>query len=208
MKTTATNKVDAVKPVCNELSEARNKHTGETESEKESRIAKAFGIKSEQPGKATPRPLEWQRLGVCAMDTAGLLIADPCYVIKQGDRDDLEIQDYSQWVSCEDEILRLNFKRGHEGAGVIVHSPNGDGSVDICGEVDDNGRIRSVYFSFDGEEPISRAEHAALVAALDKINAIVKEGVIHRSETGKPQWSAFDEIRNIIAAVRGGKAGS
>ena len=52
------------------------------------------------------------------------------------------------------------------------------------------------------------AEHAALVAALDKINAIVKEGVIHRSETGKPQWSAFDEIRNIVAAVRGGKAGS
>jgi hypothetical protein len=51
-------------------------------------------------------------------------------------------------------------------------------------------------------------EHAALVGALDKINAITKAGVIHRSETGKPQWSAFDEIRNIVAAVRGGKAGS
>jgi hypothetical protein len=97
------------------------------------------------------------------MDTAGLLIADPCYVIKQGDRNDLEIQDYSKWVACKDEILRLKFKRGHEGAGVIVHSPNGDGSVDVCGEVDSDGAIRSVYFSFDGTEPISRAEHNTLI---------------------------------------------
>ena len=146
--------------------------------------------RSEYPARQRRRPLEWQRLGVCAMDTAGLLIADPCYVIKQGDRDDLEIQDYSQWVSCEGEILRLNFKRGHEGAGVIVHSPNGDGSVDICGEVDDNGRIRSVYFSFDGEEPISRAEHAALV---DCKNALKQTLKCLERYVEMPQWDMNDE---------------
>ncbi len=49
------------------------------------------------------------------------------------------------------------------------------------------------------------AEHAALVGALVKIEAIVKDGVIHRHETGKPQWSAFDEIKKIVAAIKGGK---
>jgi hypothetical protein len=47
-------------------------------------------------------------------------------------------------------------------------------------------------------------QRADLLAALEKIDRIVFDGVIHRSETGKPQWSAFDEIKKIIAAAKGG----
>lgn len=47
---------------------------------------------------------------------------------------------------------------------------------------------------------IDNQTHAPeLLAALDKIAEIAAAGVIHRNETGKPQWSAFDEIKSIIA---------
>ena len=42
-----------------------------------------------------------------------------------------------------------------------------------------------------------------LLAALGKISSIVSAGVISRSEPGKPQWSAFDEIKKILAGVKG-----
>jgi hypothetical protein len=98
---------------------------------------------------------EWKPIGECAMDTAGLLIADPCYVIHQEGRDPktLEIHDYNQWVASKDEVTNLRFKRGHEGAGVIVHSPNGDGCVTVWGKIDEQGCVRAVYFSFDGKPP-------------------------------------------------------
>jgi hypothetical protein len=107
------------------------------------------------PNNKTSTPLKWKPLGICGMDTAGLLIADPCYVIHQKDRDPktLEIHDYSAWITCKKEWLPLKFQRGHEGAGIIVHSPNGDGSVTVYGQIDDQGAVRAVYFSFDGKEP-------------------------------------------------------
>lgn len=40
-----------------------------------------------------------------------------------------------------------------------------------------------------------------LLAALESIVAISSAGVIHRNETGKPQWSALDEITKIVGAA-------
>lgn len=99
----------------------------------------------------------WKLLGVCGMDTAGLLICDPCYVIPSGHQppgqQQLEVHDYNAWVSCTKEYLPIAYRRGHEGAGLIVHSPHGDGSVEVYGRVDKEGRIHAVYFSFDSEKP-------------------------------------------------------
>lgn len=101
----------------------------------------------------------WQIVGICAMDTAGLLIADPCYVMNQSGQnpDSLEINDYSKWIASKDEVTKLNFKKGHEGAGIIFHSPHGDGCVDVWAKIDGNGGVRSVFFSFDGEKPEANA---------------------------------------------------
>lgn len=104
---------------------------------------------SEHQAKIT----KWKRLGECAMDTAGLLIADPCYVIPDGHRSPREIDNYDEWVNCREEVLAIPFKRGHEGAGLIVHSPNGDGTVQVWGKVDAAGRVRAVFFSFDNHKP-------------------------------------------------------
>jgi hypothetical protein len=138
MKTTATKKVQMVKPVCNDL--------------------------SEQTGKATPRPWAAHSGNIYARKPALLKgLAEREVLIAR--RDDKTIHDDKN----------ISIEEMHANAALIVKAVN----------------------SYD-----------ALVAALDKINAIVKEGVIHRNETGKPQWNAFDEIRNIVAAVRSGKAGS
>ena len=40
-----------------------------------------------------------------------------------------------------------------------------------------------------------------LLAALEQLKALAEEGVIHRNETGKPQWSLTDEIKNITRAA-------
>lgn len=51
--------------------------------------------------------------------------------------------------------------------------------------------------------PSLLAELERVKAALNQIAAIAEAGVIHRSETGKPQWSAFTEIKSIIAKAKG-----
>jgi len=104
---------------------------------------------------AASKQTRWEIIGECGMDTAGLLIADPCYVMHQEGRDPatLEINDYKKWIVSKEEVTKLKFKRGHEGAGLIVHSPHGDGCVSIWGKLDAKNRVRSVFFSFDGETP-------------------------------------------------------
>lgn len=47
-----------------------------------------------------------------------------------------------------------------------------------------------------------------LVTALEQIAAIAAAGVVHRHETGKPQWCAFDEQTKIaLAAIAKAKEG-
>ena len=50
--------------------------------------------------------------------------------------------------------------------------------------------------------------HDALLAALEAVLKTCEDGVIHRHETGKPMWSAFDHMKTItraaIAKAKGG----
>ena len=46
-------------------------------------------------------------------------------------------------------------------------------------------------------------KNSELVDALGKISNIVSAGVVYRSESEKPQWNAFDEIKKILAGVKG-----
>lgn len=42
-----------------------------------------------------------------------------------------------------------------------------------------------------------RLENQRLRTALNEVVQTCEAGVIHRSETGKPQWSAFSHLTNI-----------
>jgi len=48
-----------------------------------------------------------------------------------------------------------------------------------------------------------RAINAELVAALEAIKGIAAEGVLSRSCTGQPTWTAFGAIKEIIAKAKG-----
>lgn len=98
---------------------------------------------------------KWKMIGVCAMDTARLLIADPCYVIddKRDKRGSQEINDYMKFTSAEEEHFEIPFRMGHAGAGIMIHSPYGDGSVNVYGLIQENGSVSAVFFSFDGKKP-------------------------------------------------------
>jgi hypothetical protein len=102
---------------------------------------------------------KWTRIGIAAMDTASLLITDPCYVIPDSPSDEVEIpKRYPDAYPTDGQHSKqLCFRRGHAGAGIVVSSPHGDGTVDVWAKLDGKGKVRAVFFSFDGEMPTIRA---------------------------------------------------
>lgn len=111
---------------------------------------------------ADAKKTRWKIIGVAGMDTATLMIHDPCYSLPYGPKSgekDFEITDRKAVYDTmkkdgvEGHFGQINFLRGHAGAGVIIHSPHGDGSVTIYGKLDAKNRVRAVFFSFDGDEP-------------------------------------------------------
>lgn len=110
---------------------------------------------------AAAKQTRWEIVGQCGMDTARLLIADPCYIVPPaGAQRDREINDYdalSPMTGWKDGVCtshaQINYKRGHPGAGLLIDSPHGDGTVTIYAKLDAKNRVRAVFFSFDGEKP-------------------------------------------------------
>jgi hypothetical protein len=198
MKTTATKKVQAVKPVCNDL--------------------------SEQQDKATPRPFYMECDGnevyivdhanndrLCTVEgiTNGTR-RNNAMIIIDGLKSRRELAELKAELalSCSDNEKAIIGVRRLESQSAQVKAEHA-----ALRAVAGAAELAERAWAGDGVQ-MSTAIDAILIAqkqlaALDKINAIAQAGVIHRSETGKPQWSAFDEIKNIVAAVRGGKvAGS
>ena len=110
---------------------------------------------------AAAKVKRWQVLGVAGMDTASLLISDPCYSLPytaDHKESDLEIRSRKEvYDTCgkkgeEAHYGQVNYRKGHPGAGVIVHSGS-DGEVTVYGLLDGLDRVCSVFFSFDGELP-------------------------------------------------------
>jgi len=101
------------------------------------------------------RQTRWELVGICEMDTARLLLSDPCYCLDDpsGPRGEQEIADYRVFTPDTSEVLAIPFRRGHMGAGIMFHSPHGDGAVEVWAKLDAKNRVRSVFFSFDGEKP-------------------------------------------------------
>ena len=46
-----------------------------------------------------------------------------------------------------------------------------------------------------------RAENERLRKALEVVLKTCEDGVIHRSETGKPRWSAFEHMKTVSRAA-------
>ena len=104
--------------------------------------------------------LRWQQIGICGIDAGMLLIHDPCYTLPK-DKPEFTYDDCCKCGSKPGGIdaMQLNYLRGHAGAGVVVHSPHGDGTVVVWAKLDAKNRVRAVFLSFDGEIPPTDEPH-------------------------------------------------
>lgn len=145
----------------------------------EAEIARLRALVAATQANLTIPTYRWEPLGKCAMDTAGLIIADPCYVVPQTltskpSPDDVAPQFSRQEIRTAQgsdqpdgepaqTFAQLNFRLGHPGAGVYVSSLFGDGTVTVWGKLVKMGdwsgsgatrdRVTAVFFSFDDQTP-------------------------------------------------------
>src|SRR5208283_730894 len=92
--------------------------------------------------------LRWQPVGICGMDTAQLLITDPCYTLGHTVVNEAQFT-YKDCCGSYDpkelpphaiDARQLNFLSGNAGAGIVVHSPHGDGTVKVWAKLDAKNR--------------------------------------------------------------------
>ena len=92
---------------------------------------------------------KWEQVGVIGIDAGMCWIGDPCYVLANDSShrfkmpwtkfcDLLDDEDTQQW----------NYKLGHPGLGVTVHTGCGDGEYPVFVKRDENGSIAEVKVVF------------------------------------------------------------
>lgn len=93
----------------------------------------------------TNKPREIKSIGQVGVDTARLLIIDPCYLDQLPDDADIGPDEYNF-------SKQLNFPAGHSGLGVVVSTGWGDGTYEVEAETfqDDDGftRVRKITIQF------------------------------------------------------------
>lgn len=102
--------------------------------------------------------MSWERVGSAGVDAGIILIADPCYVIRDpGDPPYAPFQNYGQLM---DEIDKQDKEKGGNrvypmpGAlGVVVGGFGGDGVYPVYVQRDETGRVIAATIRFDGREP-------------------------------------------------------
>lgn len=94
-----------------------------------------------------------KQIGVAAVDSGQLMIADPCYLKDwtntDFDPDNAKDGEFSYNGACKATLSKqaagqLNFKMGHAGAGVVFASGYGDGCYPVFATYNDEGRIIKV----------------------------------------------------------------
>lgn len=115
---------------------------------------------------------ERKLIGYCGVDSGQIMLTDPCYVKDFVDDDAFSVvgdlnaacrlpardsYPYSYGGACGascnlDRGGQLAYKKGHDGAGVVVSSGFGDGFYPVYAEYEDTGfmgvRVKSVTIEF------------------------------------------------------------
>ena len=84
-----------------------------------------------------PPQMKWIYMGMVAVDSAQLMIGDPCYFIGKDSDVNKTYSDYGDFFarsnSDDPYSTIIPFSRGHEGAGVAMHTTYGDGCYPVYG---------------------------------------------------------------------------
>jgi len=108
----------------------------------------------------------WEFVGQIGVDSAQLLLTDPCNIVNEWGSNSLEesdlenlpeswedAQDFDYAGCCRaassgDMAGQLKYRRGHAGAGVCLTTGYGDGLYNVMVKRTKNGRIASVRINF------------------------------------------------------------
>jgi len=94
--------------------------------------------------------MEWEKVGDVGVDAGGILICDPCYAV--GDEPQLPHPWKAfcdAWFAAEEHgVAQFPFRRGHEGAAIVVQSGVGDGFYPVFVKRDKSGRVAAVKVEF------------------------------------------------------------
>ena len=95
---------------------------------------------------------ERKLFGHIGVDSGLVWIGDPCYVLIDQHNFKKKIMTYQQLLEkFSGEYTSYDYSVGHEGLGVCIHSPIGDGTYPVYGILDNEKRIKGVYIEFTEE---------------------------------------------------------
>ncbi len=90
--------------------------------------------------------MDYEQIGVCAVDTGRLCLADPGYLRDPEEYAEFEKQEGD---NVSQEAQQLQFKLGHDGLGVIIGSFGGDGCYPVFVKKNANGLVREILVKFN-----------------------------------------------------------
>lgn len=90
----------------------------------------------------------FELVGYCGVDTATIIIGDPCNVCFDS-KNMFENMDVKQQ---QPYICQINYEAGHPGAGVLLSSGYGDGYYPVYIRKNEDDRIVEVRILFDEDE--------------------------------------------------------
>jgi len=103
-------------------------------------------------------------VGHVGVDSGQVMICDPCYIDSEWKKEEFKgdnkpTENFSYPACCDLTIKsprfgQLNYKMGHPGVGVVSSSGYGDGLYPVYAEINEHGRIKSLFIEFidDSEE--------------------------------------------------------
>jgi hypothetical protein len=89
-------------------------------------------------------------IGHIGVDAGMCWFGDPSYIMKKKDDSEPEVS-YQQILknfNYPATHKSFDFKKGHEGAGVVVRSGHGDGRYPVTAKINDRGIVESVTVTF------------------------------------------------------------
>ena len=97
-------------------------------------------------------------LGSISVDSGTVFIGDPCYLRDEINPDDISAAMNKGWRE-EKNYAPINFKLGHDGAGIVTTTFHGDGVYPVYGFFHDgDDRPYQIIIEFN-EEPVNQDDN-------------------------------------------------
>jgi len=97
----------------------------------------------------TKNKTDWERVGMIGVDAGLCWVGDPCYCVTP-DADNHPAKTWKEFCKKmgNKETKQWNYRKGHPGLGVSVHTGYGDGVYAVFVKKQSDGRIKELKVVF------------------------------------------------------------